>query len=49
VNQALAVNVRTQEKMVLDAADRRDLLEGYRADIRHLETMIQKDLSHWLE
>jgi hypothetical protein len=49
VNRALAANVRTEERMVLDTAERRKLLEGYRNDIRQLETLIEKDLSHWLE
>jgi hypothetical protein len=49
VNRALELNVRGQEKAVLDPTDRCDLLEGYREDICQLETLIQKDLSHWLD
>lgn len=36
------------EKPTMDPAVRRDLEEGYRDDIQRLETLIDRDLSHWL-
>lgn len=36
------------EKPPMDPTVRRDLEEGFRDDIRELETLINRDLSHWL-
>lgn len=36
------------EKPTMDPDIRRDLEDGYREDIKKLETLIDRDLSHWL-
>jgi hypothetical protein len=48
VQRAMQVNVDPGERPQLDAAVRRDLVEGYRSDIKDLQSLIGRDFSGWL-
>jgi hypothetical protein len=47
-NKLVALNVQRGEKEPLDPAVRQQLLKAYRPDILKLQSLIEKELSHWL-